>query len=139
MRALEVTLFAIAVLAAPTMFSAMGFFPIQYGTCDATVCQVQGFLYGMANQSTLQPLNLNSTNPQNVAWDTITFAVTFVVFAAFWMLYILSLVTIIAPALVTQFGVPPAFANYINIFYWLLWMLALIQYKRGGLSIDSLK
>ena len=143
MRALEVTLFIIAVMACPTLYSALGLFSTQYNTCDAQVCQAQAFLYNMTSQTSMnnnmKPLDTSQTNPTSMGWDIVTFSLTFIVFAFFWMLYILSLVTIIAPAMVIMFHVPSAFANYINIFYWILWMLAIIQYKRGGFSVDTYK
>lgn len=139
MRALEITIWAIAVLVAPTLFVNLGLFAAQYGTCDATVCQTQQFLYTMANQSSWQPLDVTNSSPLSIGWDIITFSLTFLIFAFFWTIYILSLIILIAPALVIMFKISPAFASFINIFYWLLWIIAVIQYKRGGLSFDSLK
>lgn len=140
MRALEITIWAIAVLVAPSMFQAMGVFAVQYGGCESSLCQTQQFLYNMANQTTLEPLDITTqTSPASMAWDAVTFGITFVVFSVFWLLYLLSLITIIQPALVTMFHVPAPIANYINIFYWLLWMIAIIQFKRGGLSVDGYK
>mgnify|MGYP007100129498 CR=1 FL=1 len=139
MRALEITLFSIGVLLAPTMFAGLGIINGDLTQCDATVCQAQQFLYDMADNSKLQTLNLNQSDPVSMGWDLLTFSLTFVIFAFFWMMYILSLVVLIGPAFAAMFGVPDAMVLYINVFYWLLWMLAIIQYKRGGFSVDAYK
>ena len=72
-----------------------------------------------------------------IAWDVITLTVTFPVYAAFWTLYFLSLIALVGPAIHSMFGVPEILTTYLNVGVWMLWLIAYVQYKRGGLGFDS--
>lgn len=91
----------------------------------------------MANTSQLQEINLSSGNLADIAWSAITFSVTFIVYAFFWILYILSTIVLVGPALQTMFNVPGALANWLMVGVWALWMVAYTQIKRGGLGWDQ--
>jgi hypothetical protein len=135
MRALEITLLMIGVLTAPSVLIAMHVYPAS-NTCDETTCQAQQFLYSMANQTTLQQVNLNG-NPASIGWDLFTFSLTFIVFAVFWLLYFLSIIVLVGPAMTSMFHVPSFIANWLMVMVWVMWMLAIVQVKRGGISVDG--
>jgi hypothetical protein len=137
MRALEITIFAIMVLTAPSLLGSLHLWGTSYGVCDGlTGCQVQTFLYNMANQTTLQQIDF-AGDPGSMAWDIITFTITFVVYAVFWLLYFISLIVLIGPGMQAMFHVNAALALWLNVGIWFLWMLAIVQIKRGGISVES--
>jgi hypothetical protein len=137
MRALEITIWICFVLTVPSVMTAMGIFPSYMGTCGSLDCQAQNFIYGMTNTTSLQNNvgNPSSGGPSLV--DIATITITYVVFAVGWILYIFSIIIIAGPALASMFNVPQQLSIWLTIGVWLMWMLAIIQIKRGGLSLDG--
>ena len=136
MRALEISIFLIMVLTAPTVVQAMGVVPVTATTCTAIDCQARNTIYSVASGFELKAIDPNASMGQ-IAWDIITLTVTFPIYAMFWMLYFLSLIVLVGPAIHSMFGVPEVFTTYLNIGVWILWLLAYVQWKRGGLGTDA--
>ena len=135
MRALEINLFFIFVLCAPALITAMGVTPASTG-CTATACQFQKMTYSWASSFQLKEIDFNSS-PGQMAWDAVILAVTFPVYAFFWMLWFLSTIVLGWPALLELFHIPGDLANYFYVGIVVLWMLAYVQWKRGGLGTDA--
>ena len=136
MRALEITIFVIMVLTAPSLLGTLHLWGDNYGTCtDPIGCQAQTFLYNMANQTSLQTIDFTG-DPGSMAWDVFTFTVTFLVYATFWLLYFMSLVVLIGPGMQALFHVNAALALWLNVGIWFLWMLAIVQIK-GRFSVEG--
>ena len=136
MRAFEITILLIVILTAPSVLYAMGVVPTSTNTCTTIECQASQTIYSMASGFQLQSVDFNA-NPGQVIWDTLTLTVTFPIYAFFWMLYFLSVIVLVAPALESMFLMPAIFAKYIMIGLWVLWLAAYVQWKRGGLGIDA--
>jgi len=136
MRALEISIFLIMVLTAPSLVYAMGVIPVEQQVCTSLDCQARETIYDMASNFELKQIDMDAS-PGQIAWDVITLTITFPVFALFWMLYFLSLVVLIGPALVSMFHIPQIMATYLNIGVWILWLIAYVQWKRGGLGTDA--
>ena len=139
MRALEITIWMLMILTAPTLVYSMGFMPQNTTTCTTLDCQARITIFNMANSTQLQEIDLSNTNPAFMVWDAMTFGLTFIVYAAFWMLYLLSTIVLVGPALNSMFHVPAALASWLGVGIWLLWILAYVQYKRGGLGTDAIR
>jgi hypothetical protein len=135
MRAVEVTILLIMILTAPSVIGAMGVIPVTQ-TCGAVDCQASQTIYSMASSFELKAVDL-SESPGQIAWDVLTLTVTFPIYAFFWMLYFLSTIVLIRPALITMFHVPDIMATYLNVGVWILWLVAYVQWKRGGIGIDG--
>ena len=136
MRALEISIFLICVLTAPSVVQAMGVVPTTTTTCTAVDCQARETIFNMASNFDLVAIDTSESIGQ-IAWDVITLTVTFPVYAAFWTLYFLSLIALVGPAIHSMFGVPEILTTYLNVGVWMLWLIAYVQYKRGGLGFDS--
>ena len=90
------------------------------------------------NSTQLQDSAVDMNTPNGwLSWNAVTFALTYIVYAVFWILFILMSVVLIYPAMVVMFHVPSVLAVYISIGVWLIYMLAYIQIKRGGFSLDG--
>jgi hypothetical protein len=136
MRAFEITILMITILTAPSVIQAMGVVPNSLMTCTGTACEVQTWLYNFASGFKLQAIDLNS-DPGTIIVDAAILAVTFPFWAMFWMLYFLSIIVLIKPAMVSLFHVPDVMATWLNVGLVILWMAAYIQWKRGGLGLDA--
>ena len=137
MRALEITIWMIMLLTAPSIFTAMGLFPSNMSTCGALECQAQQYVFSVANQTQLEQVDMTVNDPLKMGWNLLTFSLDFIVLAFFWLLYILSLVVLAGPALAEMFSLPEALSTYFTVGIWFMWMLAIVQIKRGGLSVDG--
>ena len=138
MRALEITIWMILLMATPPLLGAMQVIPISIGTCSPEACGATSWIYDSMNSTQLQDSAIDMNNPNGwLSWNTVTFALTYVVYAVFWILFILMSVVLIYPAMVVMFHVPSVLAVYISIGVWLIYMLAYIQIKRGGFSLDG--
>jgi hypothetical protein len=138
MRALEITILLIMILTGPTVIQAMGVLPAVSTSCTTADCQARTTLYTWASSFQLQAIDLNA-NPGQIAWDIITLTVTFPIYAMFWMLYFLSMIVLIGPALQSMFHIPAVLSTYLDVGIVILWMVAYIQWKRGGLGTDALR
>lgn len=136
MRALEISVFLILVLTAPSVIQAMGVLPSNSTTCTTLDCQARTTIFAMASGFELQAIDLTA-NPGQIAWDIITLSVTFPIYAFFWMLYFLSLIVLVGPAIQSMFHVPAQLTQFLNIGVWILWLIAYVQWKRGGLGLDA--
>lgn len=137
MRALEITIFIIMVITATSVLDAMGMVHSTSNTCGTADCQARAFLYNMTNMSSLQSVSLDTTDPASMAWTSITLGLDFLIFAVFWGLYLLAIIVLVGPALQVMFGVPAVIATWLMVGVWILWIIALIQIKRGGLGFDT--
>jgi hypothetical protein len=136
MRAFEISMLLIFVLTAPSVIQAMGVVPPVSTTCTTMDCQARTTILNLANSTSLKEVDF-AASPGQAAWDLVTLTVTFPIYAFFWMLYFLSLIVFIGPALQSMFGVPAAIATYLNVGVWIIWLIAYIQWKRGGIGIDG--
>ena len=136
MRAVEITLWIIFVLTAPLVVSSMGWMPVTSTTCGTIDCQARTTLYSMASSFQLQEVNMGDS-PGQMAWDVVVLSVTFPIYAFFWILYLLSTIVLIRPAMIAMFGVPTDLATYLNIGVVLIWMIAYAQWKRGGFGLGG--
>ena len=136
MRAFEITIFLIMVLTVPNVIGAMGVAPSSLMTCTGTACEVQSKLYTFATEFHLQEVDFSQGAGQFMI-DAALLSVTLPIYALFWILYFLSLIVLIKPAMVSLFHVPDAMATWLNIGVVILWMAAYIQWKRGGLGLDA--
>jgi len=136
MRAFEITVLLIMILAGSTVLDTMGVMPSVRTTCGAVDCQARDTIYAMANGFELKAVDLNDS-PGQIAWDILTLTITFPIYALFWMLYFLSTIVLIRPALISMFHVPEVLANYLTVGIWILWLVAYVQWKRGGISVDN--
>lgn len=137
MRALEITIWASLIIASMAVLQGIGVVHIASNTCTTADCQARAFLYNMANMTSLQEVSLDTTNYSSMAITAVTLGLNYVVFSIFWLLYILALFVLLGPALQIMFGVPVVIAEFLMIGVWFLWLLAIIQIKRGGLGVDS--
>jgi len=136
MRALELLIWMILLVTSPVLLMSMQVFPVSLGTCDPQVCGVQSNVLQIMNSTSLQ--QVPKLDPSDlVSWDTVTFAVTYLAFAFFWILFLLSMVAMVGPAIVIMFHVPPVLALWLSVGQWIIYMIAYIQIKRGGLSLDG--
>jgi hypothetical protein len=135
MRAFEITIFIILIMTAPSLLQGMGVIPSDKMTCTGTACEVQTKLYTFA--SSFQLLEVDGVSPADFLIDITVLTITFPIYAMLWLLYFLSLIVLIKPALVSLFGVPDVLATYLNVGVVILWMAAYIQWKRGGLGLDA--
>lgn len=138
MRAFEVSMLLIFILTAPSVIQAMGVGPAVATTCTTVDCQARTTILNLANSTSLKEVDLTAS-PGQAAWDIVTLTVTFPIYAFFWMLYFLSLIVFIGPALQSMFYVPAAIATYLNVGVWMIWIIAYIQWKRGGIGIDGFR
>jgi len=136
MRAFEITILMIMILTAPNVIIAMGVVPSSLTTCTGTACEAQAWLYNFASGFQLQEVDL-SADLGTIAWEAATLAVTFPIWAMLYMLYFLSIIVLVKPAMVSLFHVPDAMATWLNVGLVILWMAAYIQWKRGGLGLDA--
>jgi hypothetical protein len=136
MRALEISIFLIMVLTAPTVIYSMGVGPTASTTCTTLDCQARVTLYNIASSFQLQEVSTDSSVAQ-MGWDLVMLTVTFPIYAFFWMLYFLSLIVLIKPALIAMFHIPDVLATYLNVGVVILWLIAYVQWKRGGLGTDA--
>ena len=136
MRAFEITILLIMVLTAPSVILAMGVVPSSMVTCTGAACEAQTWLYNFAAGFDLQAVDL-SADPGSIIWDAAVLAVTFPIWAMLWMLYFLSIIVLVKPAMVSLFHVPDVMATWLNVGLVILWMAAYIQWKRGGLGLDA--
>jgi hypothetical protein len=136
MRALELIIWMILLVTSPIVLMSMQVFPVSLGTCDPQVCGVQSNILNIMNSTSLnQAPDLDMNNL--ASWDNVTFAVTYLAFAFFWVLFLLGMVAVVGPALVIMFHVPAAIALWLTLGQWIIYMIAYIQIKRGGLSLDG--
>jgi hypothetical protein len=135
MRALELVFWMIMLVTSPVVLMSMQIFPVSLGTCDPQVCGVQANVLNIMNSTSLQQVNLDANDW--LSWDTVTFAVTYLAFAFFWILFLLSMIVVVGPAIVIMFHVPPVIALWLSVGQWLIYMVAYIQIKRGGLSLGG--
>lgn len=103
MRALEISIFLILVLTAPSVIQVMGVLPATTTTCTTLDCQARTTIYSMASSFDLQAVDLTD-NPGQIVWDVLTLTVTFPIYAFFWMLYFLSLIVLVGPAISSIVG-----------------------------------
>ena len=136
MRAFEITILLIMILTAPNVIAAMAVVPSSLITCTGTACEAQSWLYSFASGFQLQAVDLSS-DLGSIIWDSVTLAVTFPIWAMLWMLYFLSIIVLVKPAMVSLFHVPDVMATWLNVGLVILWMSAYIQWKRGGLGLDA--
>ena len=138
MRALEITIWIILLAATPPLLSAMQVIPLTVGTCAPEMCQATSWVYTALDSSQLKDSAIDLNNPGGwLSWNTITFALSYIVYAVFWILFILASVVLIFPALIIMYHVPTALSLYISVGVWIIYMLAYIQIKRGGFSLDG--
>lgn len=137
MRALEITILILMVITATSVLDGMGLVHNTSNTCTTLDCQARAFIYNMTSTNTLSEVNLDTTDPAQMAWTSITLGLNFIVFSFFWSLYLLSLIILVGPALQQMFGVPEIIATWLMVGTWVLWVIAIIQIKRGGLGFDS--
>jgi hypothetical protein len=136
MRAFEITILMIMVLTAPTVIAAMGVIPSSQITCTGIACEAQAKLYSFASAFELNAVDFTA-NPGTMILEAATLAVTFPIWALLWVLYFLSMIVFIQPALVSIFHVPAVMATWLNVGVVILWMAAYVQWKRGGLGLDA--
>jgi hypothetical protein len=138
MRALEISIALILLLTAPTLIQAMGVVPASTTTCTAVECRAQQYVQGAVSNFTFAEVKPDASL---LDWGVtvLTMAVEFPLYAMFWMLYFLSMIAFVSPALQNVYHVPAALANYLQIGIWMLWMIAYIQWKRGGLGTDAVR
>lgn len=137
MRALEITIWASLIICSMSVLQGMGVVHVTSNSCTTADCQARAFLYNMANTTQLNEVSLDTTTYESMAWTSVTLGFNFVVFGLFWSLYILALIVLIGPALQIMFGVPVILATFLMIGIWFLWVLAIIQLKRGGFGFDA--
>ena len=137
MRSLEITIFILLVITSTSVLDGMGIVHNTSNTCTTSDCQARAFIYNMTNMSSIQEVSLDTTDPASMAWTSITLGLNFIIFAVFWGLYILALIVLVGPALQYMFGVPAVIATWLMVGVWILWIIALIQIKRGGLGFDT--
>ncbi len=136
MRAFEITILLICILMAPTVVQAMGVVPNNAISCTTIDCQARDWILQAKNSFSLKEIDLTAS-PGQIAWDAVTFAVTFPIYATFWMLYFLSMIIFVGPAMQSMFHVPAVLSTYLDIGFWILWLAAYVQWKRGGLGLDA--
>jgi hypothetical protein len=136
MRAFEITILMIMILTVPNVIAAMAVVPSSLMTCTGTACEVQAKLYSFATGFTLNEVDFTA-NPGTMILEAATLAVTFPIWAMLWLLYFLSMIVLIKPAMVSLFHVPDVMATWLNVGLVILWMAAYIQWKRGGLGLDA--
>jgi hypothetical protein len=136
MRALEMLIWMVLLLMTPPLLGAMQIMPLSVGTCNAVQCgDAQNFIYNTMNSTSLQQVTLNPNTL--ISWDTVTFGIAYAAFGFFWILFLLSAVVTVAPALIIMFNIPAPIALYLTIGQWIIYMIAYIQIKRGGVSLDG--
>ncbi len=136
MRSIEYTIWTIFIICSPALLQSMGMMH-DTNTCTTAGCQASAFLYNMTNVSSLQEVSLNTTDPGSLAWTSLTLGVSFVIFSVFWVLYLLSVIVLAWPAILSMFGVGNPLGNYLFIGIWIIWILGIVQIKRGGLGVDA--
>jgi hypothetical protein len=135
MRALELIIWMILLVTSPVVLMSLQVFPVSLGTCDPQVCGVQGNILQIMNSTSLQQVKMDPN--ELLSWDNVTFAITYLAFAFFWLLFLLGMVVVVGPGLVIMFHVPPVIALWLSLGQWIIYMIAYIQIKRGGLSLDG--
>jgi hypothetical protein len=55
----------------------------------------------------------------------------------FWALYLLSIIIIAWPALISMFSINSTLAAFMFVGIWLIWIIGIVQIKRGGLGFDT--
>lgn len=138
MRALELIIWMILLMMTPPLLGAMQVMPVSVGNCDPTQCGVaQTFITDTMNSTSLKQIDLDPSTI--ISWDNLTFALKYLVYGFFWILFLLSAIVIVAPALAILFHVPYAIGIYLSVGQWLIYMIAYIQLKKGGFPLPGLR
>ena len=138
MRALEISIMLIMILTAPSLIQAMGVVPATSDTCTTADCSARSYIQGAVTNFTFAEVKPDASL---LDWGVtiLTLTVEFPLYAMFWMLYFLSLIVLVGPAMQSMFHIPAVIAAYLQIGIWILWMIAYIQWKRGGLGTDAVR
>jgi len=91
----------------------------------------------MTSTNSLSEVSLDTTDPGSLLWTSITIGLNFIVFALFWALYLLSIIIIAWPALISMFSINSTLAAFMFVGIWLIWIIGIVQIKRGGLGFDT--
>lgn len=137
MRALEYTIWTIFIICSPALLQTMGMIHDTDNTCTTLGCQTSAFLYNMTSTNSLSEVSLDTTDPGSLLWTSITIGLNFIVFALFWALYLLSIIIIAWPALISMFSINSTLAAFMFVGIWLIWIIGIVQIKRGGLGFDT--
>lgn len=137
MRALEFLIWMVLICSAPPVLAAMQIMPLSLGGLDANTAQAGDWIYNLMYVTDSDNLQQVSLTDNYLSWNTVTFALHYLTFGFFWILFLLTSVVLIFPALILMFKVPTALALWLSVGVWFMYMLAYIQIKRGGYSLDG--
>ena len=133
MRAIDISIFLIAIQASLKFVLLLGIFTTSY----YVVPQNHWTEQSISNLSDYS-VNATSTTLELSLFEEASMAVEFLWDSIFFMLEILLSVIVIFPTLITVFHIEPAMSGFLQTFVWFMYYLGYRQWKSGK-SVDQFK